>query len=47
MRCNNISLNYSQGHPGKEGPSGEKGHLVCFISAHISPNFGACILFFP
>lgn len=31
MRCNNISLNNSQGHPGKEGPNGEKGHMVSFF----------------
>lgn len=31
MRCNNISLNNSQGHPGKEGPNGEKGHMVSFL----------------
>lgn len=45
MRCNNISLNNSQGHPGKEGPNGEKGHMVSFLSLsrslHFSPVFGA------
>lgn len=33
MLCNNITLNILQGHPGKEGPTGEKGHLVSFIFA--------------
>lgn len=32
MKCHNIALNNSQGHPGKEGPSGEKGHMVSFIT---------------
>lgn len=31
-KSNNISINNSQGHPGKEGPSGEKGHMASFIS---------------
>lgn len=31
-KSNNISVNNSQGHPGKEGPSGEKGHMASFIS---------------
>lgn len=34
LLCNNISVNNSQGHPGKEGPSGEKGHMASFISLH-------------
>lgn len=42
MRCNNISFNNSQGHPGKEGPNGEKGHMVCFSSVFASYTFGAC-----
>lgn len=43
MRCNNICLNNSQGHPGKEGPSGEKGHMVRFISS--SPHLELAFLF--
>ena len=46
LKCNNISLNNSQGHPGKEGPSGEKGHMVSFISFSTFPLW--CFhLFFP
>lgn len=32
LLCNNLSNNNLQGHPGKEGPSGEKGHMARFIS---------------
>ena len=39
MRCNNISLNNSQGHPGKEGPNGEKGHMVSFFFYFYLPLF--------
>lgn len=44
MKCHNITLNNSQGHPGKEGPSGEKGHLVSFITlfALFSHSFPSC-----
>lgn len=31
LPCNDNSINNSQGHPGKEGPNGEKGHMASFL----------------
>lgn len=42
----NIALNILQGHPGKEGPNGEKGHMVssiCPVGFKVQTDLRCCI----